>query len=65
MNFIKENDMPWPQNFDGKGWGNEIAKRFSIQGIPATYLVKNGKIVATNLRGSALQDKLAELLSEN
>ena len=60
--FIKENEMAWPQHFDGKGWKNEIAVQHNIHSIPATYLIgKDGKIVATNLRGTALEEKLAEL----
>ena len=61
--FIKKEGMAWPQAFDGKGWGNEIAKKFGINSIPATFLVgKDGKVVATDLRGEALETKLAELL---
>ena len=53
--FIKDQEMPWPQHFDGKGWGNEIAAKFGIQSIPATFLLgKDGKIAATDLRGAAL-----------
>ena len=61
--FIKEKKMPWPQYFDGKGWENEISRKFGIQSIPATFLIgKDGKILATNLRGGALAEKLAEIL---
>jgi len=62
-NFIKENDMPWPQYFDGKGWQNELAQRFGISSIPATFLVgKDGEIVASNLRGDALDQAIEEHL---
>lgn len=61
--FIKKENMTWPQAFDGKGWGNEIARKFGISSIPATFLIgKDGKVAATNLRGTALEEKLAELL---
>jgi thiol-disulfide isomerase/thioredoxin len=61
--FIKDNGMTWPQYFDGKGWENEISTKFGIGSIPATYLIgKDGKIVATDLRGGALEAKLDELL---
>lgn len=61
--FIEEKEMPWPQAFDGKGWQNEIAQQFGINSIPATFLVgKDGKVVATNLRGPALGKAVAKEL---
>lgn len=64
--YISENEMDWPQYFDGKGWGNEIAGKFGIQGIPATFLIgKDGKIAATNLRGDELDKKVTELLGDS
>lgn len=61
--FIKKENMTWPQAFDGKGWGSDIARKFGINSIPATFLIgKDGKVAATNLRGSALEEKVAELL---
>ena len=61
--FIADNKMPWPQYFDGKGWQNEISGKFGISSIPATFLIgKDGKIIATNLRGAALEEAVtAEL----
>lgn len=64
--FTKERGMTWPQYFDGKGWENPIAGKFGITGIPATFLIgKDGKIVATDLRGPALEAQLEKLLSDN
>ena len=63
--FTTEKKMPWPQYFDGKGWGNEIAQRFGISSIPATFLVgKDGKIIGSNLRGADLEEKLKEALAK-
>lgn len=61
--FVADNEMTWPQYFDGKGWENDLAKEFGITGIPATFLIgKDGKIAGSNLRGSALEDAVAGLL---
>ncbi|MEM1444091.1 MAG: TlpA disulfide reductase family protein, partial [Verrucomicrobiota bacterium] len=61
--FVAEYEMAWPQYFDGKGWDNDLAKEFGIKGIPATFLIgKDGKIVASNLRGNALEEAVAGLL---
>ncbi|MEX2577891.1 MAG: TlpA disulfide reductase family protein [Verrucomicrobiales bacterium] len=61
--FVTENDMPWPQYFDGKGFNNELAQRFGISQIPATFLVgQDGKIVASNLRGPELEAAVEKAL---
>ncbi len=61
--FTEENKMPWSQYFDGKGWENEIAQRFGISSIPATFLVgKGGKIIASNLRGPDLESSIKAAL---
>lgn len=63
--FIEAKKMPWPQYFDGKGWQNEISTGFGISSIPATFLIGvDGKIVATNLRGDALEKAVAEQLAK-
>ena len=61
--FITDNKMPWPQYVDGKGGENELAQRFGIRRIPATFLVgKGGKIIASNLRGPELEAAIEKAL---
>ncbi|MHC4544304.1 MAG: TlpA family protein disulfide reductase, partial [Planctomycetota bacterium] len=61
--FIGKRNMPWPQHFDGKGWKNEIAVRFDIHSIPATFLLdREGIVRYANLRGSALEHAVEDLL---
>lgn len=63
MQAIDKDGLTWTQVSDLKGWGNETAKLFGITGIPSNLLLdKEGKIVAKNLRGQALEQKLEELL---
>ena len=64
LNAIKVNGMNWVHVSDIKYWDNEVAKQYSVNSIPANYLVEasTGKIVATNLRGPDLEKKIAELL---
>jgi len=62
--FLKDKQIAWPQHFDGKGWENELAVKYGISSIPATFLVgKDGKIAATNLRGDALAKAVAGQLA--
>ena len=59
---VKRLNMAWPQLSDLKGWNSLAAVVFGIQSIPANILVDpHGRIVALDLRGSALSDKLAEI----
>jgi thiol-disulfide isomerase/thioredoxin len=56
-------NITWPQMSDLKGWENEGAKLYGVNSIPATVLVnREGVIIARNLRGEAISEKLAELL---
>ena len=48
---------------DLKAWKCEAAGLYGVRGIPFMLLVGlDGKIVAQNLRGEALQKKLEEVL---
>jgi peroxiredoxin len=61
--FLKEHQMTWAQYFDGQGWKNKLAKQFGISSIPATYLLdRDGRIIATDLRGEDLDKELAKRL---
>lgn len=60
---IKDDGMPWTQLSDLKGWRNEVSTYYGIQGIPSSLLVDpQGKIIAKDLRGAELQQKLEEIL---
>ncbi|MBP6602348.1 MAG: TlpA family protein disulfide reductase [Verrucomicrobiales bacterium] len=62
--FVSDKKMPWPQYFDGKGWENEIAQKYGIRSIPATFLVgKGGKIIGANLRGPELEAAVKKALT--
>ncbi|MBV7530676.1 TlpA disulfide reductase family protein [Chitinophaga sp. sic0106] len=61
---IKQDGMPWIQLSDLKGWRNEVAQQYGIQGIPFSLLIDpDGKIVAKELRGTKLHNTLASLLN--
>ncbi len=63
--FTKAMNMTWPQYFDGQGWSNKLAVKYGIQSIPATFLLDgNGKIIARDLRGEALEAAVAKALGK-
>lgn len=54
----------WPQVSDLKGGSNEVAMLYNVKSIPQNFLIgPDGKILAKNIRGEALQEKLASLLN--
>lgn len=60
---IEDLKMPWPQMSDLKGWESEACATYHVQAIPANVLVdEKGNIIAKDLRGKDLLDKMAELL---
>ncbi len=61
---IGKDQLAWPQVSDLKGMNaNALAKYYSILYIPFNMLIdKQGKIVATNIKGKELSAKLATLL---
>lgn len=60
---IKKDNLSWVHGSDLKFWNSVVAQTYGVSAIPATYLLdKEGKIIAKNLRGPALETKLTELL---
>ncbi|MDR2283704.1 MAG: AhpC/TSA family protein [Sphingobacterium sp.] len=59
---IHDDAMPWTQVSSLKGFDNEVSTYYGIRGIPSTLLVDpTGKIIAKDLRGESLQQRLAEI----
>jgi peroxiredoxin len=60
---IKDDNLPWEQVSDLKGWESEVAVKYGIVAIPANFLIDpKGIIIAKDLRGEALTSKLAEVV---
>lgn len=63
LKAIHDDNLTWTHVSDLKYWDNEVAKQYGIRAIPQNILVDpSGKIVARNLTGKKLEDKLAELI---
>lgn len=63
---IQQDGLLWPNHVsDLQGWNNAASRDYGVSSIPHTILVgRDGKIIATHLRGAALEAKLAELFEE-
>ena len=60
---IDQLKMPWPQMSDLKGWECKGALDYNVRSIPANVLIdQQGNIIAKDLRGEDLLNKMAELL---
>ena len=64
LDFIREQGMPWEQYFDGQGWQNQLAVKYSVNSIPMTYLLDtHGIIIGKDLRGEELENAVAKALA--
>lgn len=59
---IRKDNLTWTQVSDLEGWESKVAQQYGVQSIPTNFLLdKEGKIIAKDLRGEALEQKLNEL----
>ena len=62
MEAIHKDNLTWTQVSDLKYWKNEVALMYGVNAIPQNYLIDDqGIIIGKDLRGDALNAKLAEL----
>ena len=62
LQAIAADGLTWKHISDLGGWGSQPAAAYGVNSIPATFLLdRDGKIIAKNLRGPALENKLAEI----
>lgn len=63
---IQKDGLVWKSHTSElKGWQSSVCQTYQFNAIPYTVLIdRQGKIVAKGLRGSALEAKIEELLSQ-
>jgi thiol-disulfide isomerase/thioredoxin len=63
INAIKADGLTWENHVsDLQGWNSSVVSVFSLKGIPFTLLIdQEGNIIGKNLRGQALENKLATI----
>lgn len=63
LDAIQKDGLPYEQVSDLLGSNNAAGVMYQVAEIPTNFLIDpTGKIIAKNLRGSELNDKLAEIL---
>ena len=63
VNAIAQDNLTWTHVSDLKFWQSVAARDYGVSSIPFAVLIDTeGKVIGKNLRGPALQQKLAELL---
>lgn len=62
---IKKDGLLWLHVSDLKGWYNAVAQLYGVKSVPANFLIDpQGRIIAVDLRGAALEQKLEEVLGK-
>lgn len=61
----QDNLAKWPQLSDLKDWYNEVARLYAVKAIPNIFLLSpEGKIIARNLTGEDLSQKLKVIFDQ-
>jgi peroxiredoxin len=61
---IADDNLTWTHVSDLKYWNNEAARLYSVRSIPANFLLdKDGIIIAKDLRGEELYNKVKEVVN--
>jgi peroxiredoxin len=62
---VKKDGLTWTNISDLKGWNNEAALLYGVRAVPQNYLIDpTGVIVAKNLRGKELEEKLKTIFGD-
>jgi thiol-disulfide isomerase/thioredoxin len=63
LKAVEKDALPWKQVSDLKGWKNEVAITYGVTAVPQNLLINpEGVIVAKNLRGEGLTEKLTAVM---
>ena len=64
LKAIKHDNINYVQVIDKDGWNAKTAELYGVNEIPTTFLLnKKGEIIAVDLEGKQLEDKIIELLN--
>lgn len=62
--YVEENEIPWPQYYQGNGWQSEFSSGWGINSIPALFIVDaQGNLYSVMARGK-LEELIPELIAK-
>ncbi len=62
--FVQEQEIAWPQYYQGKGWNSEFSTSWGIDAIPAVFIIDTeGKLFSVKARGK-LDEMIPTLLEK-
>jgi peroxiredoxin len=65
QNAIEKDGLNWTNLSDLKGWKNELVQKYKIKSVPSNMLLdKTGRIIAVEIRGDKLQNKLKQIFEK-
>jgi thiol-disulfide isomerase/thioredoxin len=63
LKAIKRDKLTYTQVIDSDGWLSKVAEKYFVDALPTSFLIdRGGKIVAINLEGKELFDKVKSLV---
>ena len=63
--YLKKNEIPWRQAFDGQGWDSTVPSIYGIRGIPTMWIIgKDGALISENARGENLEKIIVKALQD-
>ena len=66
LRAIREDSLDWVQVSDLKMWESVVVGAYNLRGIPMNFLLdRQGRIIARNLKGAVLENKLKESIDED
>lgn len=64
ISFLRDNDIPWPQSYDGKSWESDLVLTWGVEAIPAVFVIDtDGTLIRRDAREN-LEQILADLLAQ-
>lgn len=62
--YVDENEIAWPQYYQGNGWASEFSSSWGINGIPTLFAIdKKGNLHTVQARGK-VEELIHELLAD-